>query len=155
MWIHRIAGSIIVILTFILSLVVFGKVKWRMQDSIHAVVGLVILIASGILGLGGYLTRYLMNNLKWKTNILLWIRFSHIALGYIMLLGAQFTILTGGLKYSKTKNKVAGLLCIAHCFVVGILFIACEIFIFIYKKREVDFVEPSKSITKAEFDQRV
>jgi hypothetical protein len=77
-------------------------------------------------------------------------------MGYITILIAQAAILTGGLKHSKEKDPpISALLCVIHTITFVLLFIGLEIWVRIYRSREVPYIKASTKLSRAEFDQRV
>jgi hypothetical protein len=85
MWLHRISGVLIVLMTLALSLVAFKVTDWEVQDGLHVILGFIVLLLCAILAIGGFIARWTMEKMSWNTQKMLWIRFGHRFLGYIML----------------------------------------------------------------------
>ena len=78
MWMHRICGTAILILTLVMSFIAIKEINWWIiTDVIHTCVGLIILGLVLIIVVWGVMTRYMQVNLKWQTNKILWLKFSH------------------------------------------------------------------------------
>ena len=119
------------------------------------IIGLIVLLVSALLGLGGFIARMSMERMAWSTNRMLWIRFGHRALGYLMIAGSQFAILTGGFRYSESGNKLSSILCIIHFIGIILMFIIFETVFRIHRRKETPFDDISTSISRTEFEQRV
>lgn len=61
MWIHRLSGTTILVITMIYSIEGIKVLHGRIMDSLHAILGLVILISVSFLALNGVCTRNLLN----------------------------------------------------------------------------------------------
>ena len=78
MWIHRLSGIVIWTVTFVFSFLVLYQASWRIQqESIHPLIGLGVLIAVGLIAMGGFIARYIMGKMIWNTKKLLWVKMGH------------------------------------------------------------------------------
>jgi hypothetical protein len=77
MWIHRITGTIILLITFVLGFLALAKKNWTIDKDLHNVSGFIILVVVLILVLGGVFSRSMMNRIRWNTPLLLKIKFGH------------------------------------------------------------------------------
>ena len=74
MWIHRVAGSFILLLNLIfISLMIHDK-DGEIENNFHSILGLILLI---IVTLGGVFTRSRMNRIKWNTKLILALKTIH------------------------------------------------------------------------------
>ena len=60
MWIHRVAGVTTWFATVILSLLVFNKVGWKINGTVHTALGVGVFIFVAILSIGGIMNRSVM-----------------------------------------------------------------------------------------------
>lgn len=149
MLLHRISGVFIVVMTIALSIVAFKAASWQLQSGIHVVLGAIALFVCGLLAIGGFVARWAMESVKWNTQRMLWIRFAHRALGYIVLAVAQAAILTGGIRYSdRFGTDTAKVLCAINLVAFIILFVVCEIVLQIYRRKETAFDEALTKISR-------
>lgn len=77
MWIHRIAGSLIWLITLSIGLLAISGSGWVIEDSLHNKIGFFITTVVTLIVLGGVFTRSMMNRLKWRTHIILNIKKGH------------------------------------------------------------------------------
>lgn len=54
-----------------------AKLDYKLEAYAHTVMGLIILITVGLVVLGGFATKLLMNNLSWRTQLILKMKFVH------------------------------------------------------------------------------
>lgn len=85
MWVHRISGTIILLSTFILSVMAIVKSYWRLREGLHPIGGLAVLLLVFLLVIGGFLSRNLLNKVNWGTKKLLMIKQGHKWFGYLMI----------------------------------------------------------------------
>ena len=71
MWIHRITGTIILILTFTFAIMAINQNDGVISKSYHAGIGITILCLVTLVAFGGITTRILLNRLTWKTKLAL------------------------------------------------------------------------------------
>lgn len=77
-------------------------------------------------------------------------------MAYVTIGIAQAAIVTGGIVHSEGKDPpISALLCVIHAITFGILFVGLEIWVRIYRSKEVPYEKPSKTLSRQEFDQRV
>ena len=87
MWIHRVAGSFILLLNLIfISLMIHDK-DGEIENNFHSILGLILLI---IVTLGGVFTRSRMNRIKWNTKLILALKTIHKVLSLIFKFGLGF-----------------------------------------------------------------
>jgi hypothetical protein len=68
MWIHRISGTIILIITIALGLVGIKISGWELSgDKPHTVIGLIIFFSTFFVAVGGVFARSRARRLQWKT----------------------------------------------------------------------------------------
>jgi uncharacterized membrane protein len=77
MWIHRICGALIMILTIAFSSVVIVNEGGTIGNDPHSIIGVIMLAVVIFLTLFGVYTRSRMNRLKWKTLLILRIKMLH------------------------------------------------------------------------------
>ena len=77
MWIHRFAGTSILILTLTLGFMAFKRAGNEVVNSWHTIIGFIITCVVTVLALGGVFTRSMMNRLRWRTNTILKIKRGH------------------------------------------------------------------------------
>ena len=78
MWVHRIVGTSILILTIIMSIIGLRNMKYEFSGEVgHYVIGWIIFFGIAFLAGGGIITRSRMNRLKWKTHVILSFKFVH------------------------------------------------------------------------------
>lgn len=89
------------ILTFIMSLLAFKHYEWGIRtQSLHSMLGFVILILTGVIQITGFITWRLMIMIKWNTHALLKVKSMHQITGYILIFSSQVAILLGVMRYS-------------------------------------------------------
>lgn len=77
MWVHRISGSIIWLLTLVMGFMAISRANWEVTYSPHNILGFCITLLVTLLVLGGVFTRSMMNRLKWRTHLILKIKTGH------------------------------------------------------------------------------
>ena len=78
MWVHRIVGTSILVLTIIMSIIGLRNMKYEFSGEVgHYVIGWIIFFGIAFLAGGGIITRSRMNRLKWKTHVILSFKFVH------------------------------------------------------------------------------
>ncbi|TNV83375.1 hypothetical protein FGO68_gene16315 [Halteria grandinella] len=157
MWLHRISGILNLAITMTMVLLAFKKVNWKLQNNLHALLGLGVLCVNGLIVLGGFLTRWLIQHFRWGNRRIMWMKFIHSSMGYMTILIAQVAIVTGSLQYAELHDMAAlpALLGFIHAIVFGGLIFILEIYIRIYRTREQRFIKPGNVVTRVEFDQRI
>jgi len=77
MWIHTANGCFIGIVTVSMVVLAFKYYQWRMRDELHSIIGLVATVFTGAVIAFGFLNKYLMNKLKWRTHKILNVKLMH------------------------------------------------------------------------------
>ena len=79
MWIHRIAGSIILLITFIMGFLALKNMAdpWEIEVALHNLIGFSILCVVLLVVMFGVFTRSMMNRMKWKTKSLIILKYGH------------------------------------------------------------------------------
>ena len=80
-----------------------------------------------LLTLGGIISRKYLQSTLWNTNLALNIKNGHKLFGYLSLILAQATVITGGLKYEEKGHAKAKGLVILQAVITLILLIGLEI----------------------------
>ena len=71
MWIHRIAGTIMLLLTLSMGLVGISRMNWTLSgSSAHYVIGLIVFFSIFFVAVGGVAARSVTRRLKWKTKFI-------------------------------------------------------------------------------------
>ena len=76
MWIHRIAGTIILIVTLTFAIIAVVKIG-EIEEMAHNIMGFILLLIVSFIAIGGVFTRSLLNRLKWNTKKILFIKKGH------------------------------------------------------------------------------
>lgn len=77
MWIHRIAGSLIMIVNIVFISILINKRGGRIEKNVHSILGVIILAFVIAIALAGVFTRSRMNRIQWNTILILRIKFMH------------------------------------------------------------------------------
>jgi integral membrane sensor domain MASE1 len=77
MWIHRIAGGLIMILTIVFASIIIYNNGSIINTDPHSIIGVIILAVVIFLTLFGVFARSRMNRLKWKTVLILRVKMLH------------------------------------------------------------------------------
>ncbi|CDW84971.1 cytochrome b5-like heme steroid binding domain containing protein [Stylonychia lemnae] len=154
MWVHRLSGSIIWILTLVFGFIAVSKADWEVVNSLHTIIGFIVTITVTLIVLGGVFTRSMMNRLRWKTHLILKIKFGHRMFGLALITLSQFSILTGGLKYS-TWAEYMKPLPITHISIFFLTSFVIEIIHQRYKTQEQPFRVPDEIMTMEEFKSKI
>lgn len=70
-WIHRIAGSLIMLITIALGIVGIKIADWELESGFHTIIGLIVFFVVTFITLGGIFAKSMTMRLKWKTNVIL------------------------------------------------------------------------------------
>lgn len=100
MWIHRVSGALIMVITLIMGIMAFNHQYNTIDSQVHTIVGFALMIITVLIVVGGVFTRSMMNRLRWRTPLIIKIKRSHQIFGHLMIMAGQVSILTGGLKYA-------------------------------------------------------
>jgi hypothetical protein len=105
MWLHRISGTIILLVTIALGIVGIKMADWELTgETPHTVIGLIILFATFFVAVGGVFARSRARRLEWKTIVIHRVRGIHKFAGRIMIILGQVAILTGVLNYNDNNS---------------------------------------------------
>lgn len=77
MWIHRFAGTIILLVTYIMGFLAIKNLNWEVEAVLHNLLGFSILVVVLLIVIAGVVTRSMMNRLKWRTKNLLRLKTAH------------------------------------------------------------------------------
>jgi hypothetical protein len=67
MWIHRVCGALIMILTIVFASILIHDNEGKILANAHSIIGVIILAVVMAITLFGVFTRSRMNRLKWNT----------------------------------------------------------------------------------------
>ena len=95
MWIHRIFGTMILILTLIVPINAWRNEGWRIKDNIHSYFGFQVLILVFIVVLLGVATRSIMRRSVWNTRFALNFKFIHKFFAYLIIVFGNLANATG------------------------------------------------------------
>ena len=71
MWVHRIAGTVILVITIAMGIVGIKKMDWELEgDEAHYVIGLIIFFATLFVALGGVFARSRTRRVYWKSKLI-------------------------------------------------------------------------------------
>ena len=77
MWLHIVSGSLIAAITLIFSVVGLRKLDYRILDTLHAKLGMSVLIITAAILISGIAAFFFMRKLKWRTSQVLSAKFAH------------------------------------------------------------------------------
>lgn len=80
---HVFSGVTIFIITMTMGLLAMKKGNWLIEISWHTIMGFGILVAVGLIMIGGFLSAILMNTMRWNTALLLKIKLGHRVIKYL------------------------------------------------------------------------
>ena len=83
MWIHRITGTIILLMTLIMGFLGIKHMSWTITNDLHSVMGFIVLLLIFFITVGGVFTRSMMNRIKWNTALILKIKTGHRVRSYL------------------------------------------------------------------------
>jgi hypothetical protein len=87
MWVHRISGTIILLITIALGIVGIKMAGWELTGkSPHTVIGLIIFFSTFFVAVGGVFARSRTRRLEWKTMVIHRVRGIHKFFGRIMII---------------------------------------------------------------------
>jgi hypothetical protein len=87
MWVHRISGTIILLITIALGIVGIKMAGWELSgESPHTVIGLIIFFSTFFVAVGGVFARSRTRRLEWKTKVIHRVRGIHKFFGRIMII---------------------------------------------------------------------
>jgi hypothetical protein len=70
-WVHRIAGTLILIITWVAAMLALQKSSWEFEVGVHQVIGITILSLVTLIVLGGVFNRSRMQRFRWNTKKML------------------------------------------------------------------------------------
>jgi hypothetical protein len=77
MWLHRISGTCILLLTFTVGLMALARSEWQVSAGFHEILGVIILALVTLPVLGGVFNRSRMMRLRWRTDLMLKVKRGH------------------------------------------------------------------------------
>ena len=77
MWIHRLSGIAILGISLGSGLYIVKETAWEIKWQLHTMMGTIAMIAVGFVAIAGLFVKFLMERLRWKTNILLKLKLGH------------------------------------------------------------------------------
>ncbi len=86
LWMHRITGTIILLMTLGLGILSIKEYGWSVYPAIHNIIGVIVISVVTLITLGGVFTRSRMMRLKWNTSKMLKIKRGHQLFGYIIII---------------------------------------------------------------------
>lgn len=60
MWVHRICGTLMLLITFVMAFMALDKADWKVNKGVHEVLGVMILSFVALLVAGGIFNRSMM-----------------------------------------------------------------------------------------------
>eukprot|EP00347_Sterkiella_histriomuscorum_P018114 403346733 len=154
LWVHRLAGTAILVITIVMSIIGIKRMDWKLKDEPHFILGLIVFFGITFLSVGGIITKSTMNRLKWKTHTILTLKFIHKSYGYCLLLIGQYAVLSGIRQYNERYYEDSNLW-IPNIVCFFALWLVAEIIFQIIRLQESAFKETNTIITTNEFDQRI
>ncbi len=124
--------------------------KWKQKGGLHSTLGLILLIVMSLLTLGGIFSRRLLQTTRWSTTLALNIKLGHKLFGYLTLILAQVTVITGGLGHPLSKVLV-----ILQAILIAIIIGALELRHRLASKKETPFRNVDRVIKREEFDEMI
>ena len=85
-----------------------GEIRYEVT---HSLLGFIVLYTVGIIEFFGFITLIFMWVLKWKTALIMWMKWLHLVTGYTLVLVSQVTTLLGVIAYdvyAPGKNSSLG-----------------------------------------------
>jgi hypothetical protein len=78
MWVHRIFGTLILLITIAMGIVGIKQVGWALEgENGHYVIGLIMTFATLFVALGGVYARSRTRRLLWKSKVIQRVQFAH------------------------------------------------------------------------------
>ena len=77
MWVHRISGALILLITLVMAFMALSHKKWYLEVGIHQIIGVTILTLVTLIAVGGVFNRSMMRRLRWRTADVLRIKRGH------------------------------------------------------------------------------
>lgn len=95
MWIHRISGGIIVVITLIYALYAFGYLGWKVLDNGHSYFVFPVLALVLIVAILGVITRSMLRRSVWSTKSALVMKRVHWFFAYLIIILGIGAVMTG------------------------------------------------------------
>ena len=86
MWIHRVAGALILAITLYYGLKAWETLGWKVLPNAHSVFVFPTLFAVTFVAVGGIASRSMLRGQVWNTKAALLVKRAHKIFAYIMLL---------------------------------------------------------------------
>ena len=142
MWLHRIFGTLLMVLTFIFAIWAWRKMKWKFLSNVHTYFVFPVLFMVFFVAVGGVFTRSMMRRCKWRTKTALSIKRVHMTFAYFIVICGACAVAAGLYEYT---GKFGGLP-IAHTLFFILTFVVLEAIHRMKLRREAPFeVNPVKS----------
>ena len=78
MWVHRISGTVILLITIAMGLVGIKQMNWELTGTEpHYVIGLIIFFATLFVAVGGVFARSRIRRVQWKSKFIQRVKFIH------------------------------------------------------------------------------
>lgn len=85
MWIHRLAGTTMLFITFGFGIYGIKRLNWEIDSSTpHAVLGVICLSLVGIIFIAGIVARLLLEKKRWATKLLLRVKMCHRVRNFVV-----------------------------------------------------------------------
>ncbi|CDW73069.1 cytochrome b5-like heme steroid binding domain containing protein [Stylonychia lemnae] len=134
-WIHIGSGVIILVQTTTMSLLAFKYYDWKLRDSLHSILGFIVLIATFVIVFLGFFAQQLLLWQKWKYQII------------SIILGVQ--------SYNKRYERDNYDLGIWNIIVFFTVWAVCEITFQVQKRRIGQYDNIDRVITVQDFKERI
>ena len=95
MWVHRISGGIIVVITLIYAIYAFGFLGWNVINNAHSYFVFPILALVLIVAILGVITRSLLRRTQWNTKTAIVMKRVHWVFAYLIIVLGIGAIMTG------------------------------------------------------------
>jgi hypothetical protein len=128
MWLHAVVGIASGIITVFACFKMLQKFANIDQQGAHSFYGFIFLFLCNLMISGGIMTKYLNNQLQWKTVFLSYLQLFHKYSAYFILIWGQQLIFSGMTEFSKLANQKETFLNLYyfHLGCTCLLFIICE-----------------------------
>ncbi|CDW75650.1 cytochrome b5-like heme steroid binding domain containing protein [Stylonychia lemnae] len=93
-WIHIISGWLILLATFIMSLLAIAREEWEVKHDFHTILGTIVLAYVGFVNISGFITKQ-----KWLKKLPM--RDIHKFSGFLIIIISQVAIISGVFSYSE------------------------------------------------------
>ena len=144
---HVISGTSILIITLVMGLLAMKRGGWKIDIMWHTVMGFIIMVAVGVIVLGGVIAAIASYSVRWNTALVLKIKFGHKLFGYLMIFLSQIAIVLGGYKWSSYEEK-SNPYVVIHIVIFFLIVIICEGIYYRFNLKETAYVEPKNVISR-------